>query len=78
LPGCADISGIIDIGGIGARLEIEVKAGADRIRPAQQVFGAMIRRHNGIYLVARSVDRALLELEQARAVLAGRVGVSRG
>ena len=61
LTGQADISGIG--GPRGVRLEIEVKAGKDRISPAQENFCAMIRRHGGIYILARDIEQALVELK---------------
>lgn len=57
--GLADISGI---GPHGVRLEIECKGRGDRIRPEQQSFADMIRRHGGIHLFAYDVDGALEQL----------------
>jgi hypothetical protein len=57
--GLADISGI---GPGGVRIEIECKAKGDRIRPEQQSFADMIRRHGGIHLIAGDVDGALERL----------------
>jgi hypothetical protein len=73
LPGEADITGVLDINGVGVRLEVEVKAGSDRIRPAQQVFGDMIRSMGGIYCVAHDVERAIAEITAARTELARRI-----
>ena len=74
LPGEADITGILDISGIGCRVEIEVKAAKDSLRPAQKVFGDMIQRHGGIYIVARDVKATLAEVERRRAEMAARIG----
>lgn len=60
IKGMADISGIAGPG--GRRLEIEVKAGRDRLRPEQASWGQMIERHGGIFIVARGVDQAIGEL----------------
>jgi|SRR5580698_1886100 hypothetical protein len=67
IDGQADLTGII--GGIqtgfrGCRLEIEVKAHKDRMRPSQVTFGAMIELHGGIYIEAREVEATLEELSR--------------
>ncbi len=61
IAGQADITGILPPD--GRRLEIEVKADGDRHREAQQAFGAMVGRAGGVYVVAGSVDEALMALE---------------
>lgn len=61
IAGQADITGILPPD--GRRLEIEVKADGDRHREAQQVFGSMVQRCGGVYVVARSVDEALKVLK---------------
>ncbi|MDE2103410.1 MAG: VRR-NUC domain-containing protein [Patescibacteria group bacterium] len=61
LPGEADITGIIEP---GIRLEIEVKAGKDRLTPEQVSFLAMVEKHGGIALVAHDVDTAIAELRK--------------
>lgn len=70
IDGQADLSGIIgqstggtDLG--GRRIEVEIKAGADRMRPSQLSFKAMILRHNGVFIEARSVDQCLTDIESA-------------
>lgn len=60
VPGQADISGI---GPRGVRIEIEVKAGSDRLSEKQRAFRDMILRLGGIWVEARSVDQALRDLE---------------
>lgn len=59
IPGQADISGIRSD---GVRIEIEVKTARGRQSQAQRRWQAMIEKHNGIYILARSVDdvRAIL------------------
>ena len=73
LPGEADITGILNINGVGIRLEVEVKCGRDSLRPAQIVFGRMIESCGGIYIVARDVESALNEIEIRRRSLAARI-----
>ena len=63
IPGCADLSGIVM--GSGRRLEIEVKSDKGRQEPQQKRFQEMIQRFNGIYILARSVDDAVEQLEKA-------------
>jgi len=61
--GGADLSGIVGPP-CGRRLEIEVKAGADKQRPDQEAFQGMIEALGGLYLVARDVDGCLEELRR--------------
>lgn len=53
IAGQADLSGILPD---GRRLEIEVKGPDGRQSLEQLNFQVMIRRFNGVYVVARSVD----------------------
>ena len=56
IPGQADLSGLlID----GRRLEIEVKMPGRTQSEAQLMFGEMILRYGGVYLLAHSVEEAL-------------------
>lgn len=61
LPGEADVTGIAPD---GRRLEIEVKAGRDRLTPKQEKFLSMIESRGGIALVARDVDGCIAELRR--------------
>ncbi len=63
--GEGDIDGILAPEGI--RLCIEVKAGADKTSKQQENFGAMITRAGGIFIVARSVEQGMRDLEAALA-----------
>jgi len=58
--GMADLSGIVQG---GRRLEIECKTKTGRLSKEQERFGAMIERFGGIYIVARSADDAVRQLE---------------
>lgn len=60
--GAADITGILVD---GRRLEIEVKGAKGKQTPEQVAFEAMIRRFQGVYVVARSVDEAVAAVEAA-------------
>lgn len=60
--GGGDISGIV-MG--GRRVEIEVKTGKGFQRESQVAFEQMIRAHGGIYILARSVEDALQQLQDA-------------
>jgi hypothetical protein len=64
----AGIDGQGDITGIaapnGRRIEIEVKAGKDRLRPSQIAFEKMIRAAGGVYVVCRDVKETLLALKR--------------
>jgi hypothetical protein len=59
-------AGMADIGGIvsphGSHLQIEVKAGRDKLSDAQISWGRMIETHGGIWLVARDVEQTLAAL----------------
>lgn len=61
LAGQCDISGIISPS--GRRLEIEVKAENGRLAERQKLFGAMIERMGGVWIVAKSVQDVYRELE---------------
>lgn len=61
VKGGADISGIVFD---GRRLEIEVKTGKAVQQQNQVFFMEMIRKHNGIYVVARSVEGAIMAVKQ--------------
>lgn len=52
LTGSADLSGILHD---GRRLEIECKSKTGKQRTEQIAFERMIRRFNGVYILARSV-----------------------
>lgn len=60
IDGQGDISGIA--GTSGRRVELEVKAGKDRMRPSQLSFRAMIERHGGVYIVAHDVEQCIRDL----------------
>lgn len=61
IDGQGDICGLIGPG--GRMLQVEIKAGKDRMRPSQYAFAAMIRRHGGLYIEARSVEDVIKELD---------------
>jgi hypothetical protein len=61
-PGEPDIEGIL--GPHGRLVGIEVKAGRDRQREEQRTCEIVIRKHGGIYIVARDVEAALEELAE--------------
>ena len=54
--GQADISGLLPD---GRRLEIEVKTGKGKQTPAQKMFENTIRRNNGVFVLAGSVEDAM-------------------
>ena len=67
IPGCADISGIVQCErGCGHRLEIECKTGRLKQSEQQLHFAAMVTRHGGVYILARTVDDAVTGIEQAQ------------
>lgn len=51
-PGGADLIGIFE----GRFLAIEVKSRTGRSSPEQVVFGELVKRKGGIYILARSVE----------------------
>lgn len=57
----ADLGGIA--GPTGTRVEIECKAGAGRQSEAQRNYERMIKKHGGIYILARSAEQAKSDLE---------------
>jgi hypothetical protein len=54
VKGAADLTGLVV--GTGQRLEIEVKAEGEGQSPEQAIYGQMIRRCGGLYIVARNVE----------------------
>lgn len=62
LKGSADITGILIT---GRRLEIEVKTGNATQQVNQKNYEAMIKKFGGIYIVARSVEDALMCVQKA-------------
>lgn len=60
IPGQADISGIAPD---GRRIEIETKAARGYQSKQQKNFQRMIERFNGVYILARSADEALSQLQ---------------
>lgn len=62
VDGQGDILGII--GPRGRMLQIEVKAGKDRMRESQLAFRSMIQHYGGLYLIGRNVDECLEELDR--------------
>ena len=68
-PGIADIVGLIKPWGV--HLEIEVKAPRGRQLPSQIAHARRISEAGGIYILARSVDEAMRELDQRIAILRG-------
>jgi hypothetical protein len=62
VPGQADITGLIRG---GRRLEVEVKGPTGRVSPEQEAFGALIVSLGGIYLIARTLDDALIPVMEA-------------
>ena len=71
LKGSSDILGVIPPS--GKALAIEVKVGRDRLRPEQARFGEAFVRHGGIWVVARSVDDALVAVAVAAGGGGGRI-----
>ena len=60
-PGQADITGIVQrgIGGIGQRLEIEVKSAKGKQSELQAAFQRDVESRGGIYILARDIDSTL-------------------
>jgi len=68
--GQADCSGILNLGGMGVRLEIEAKVGKDKQREAQQIFENVVSKFGGIYILARGLE----DVESAIQKFVGRFG----
>lgn len=63
INGMADYSGIIK--GSGQRLEVEVKAGGDRLSEDQERWRDFIQSSGGIWIEARSAEQAVADVEEA-------------
>jgi hypothetical protein len=55
VPGQADLTGIITVGGIGVSLWIEVKSPTGRQGQEQMWFQQIVSKLGGLYVLARSV-----------------------
>jgi hypothetical protein len=55
VAGQADLTGILQVGGIGVSLWIEVKSASGRQTQEQVWFQQMVERLGGLYILARSV-----------------------
>lgn len=62
VAGQADLTGIIS-GGV--RVEVEVKQSSGRQKENQMSYEGMIKKFNGIYILARSVDDVYDGLREA-------------
>lgn len=63
IDGQGDVSGLV--GPTGRRLEVEVKAGDDKLNEDQIKFRKMILALGGIYVEARSAEGGLQLLEES-------------
>ena len=62
--GQCDINGVINIGGIGVRIEIEIKTGSGRLGTDQRNWKKTMSDMGCIYILAKNVDDAVLEMEK--------------
>lgn len=60
VPGQADTSGLFLPS--GRRLEIETKTPVGRQRPEQKIWQAEIERYGGLYILARSLEMAMVPI----------------
>jgi len=58
--GAADISAIVN----GKAIEIEIKFGKDKLRPAQIEYQKSVEAAGGVYFVAKSFDGFLSEISK--------------
>ncbi len=65
-PGQADLNGIMKLGPVGVRVEIEIKTGEAKQTPEQIFWMKMIRNMGGIYIVGRSESQVIEDLRAAR------------
>lgn len=63
--GSPDLIGCIGVQDRSAAVAIEVKAGNDRLSPAQRAFRSAWLAAGGIYIVARDVERTMEMLDLA-------------
>jgi predicted RecB family endonuclease len=69
VPGEPDIDGVA--GPSGLRIGIEVKAGRDVQSPEQAVCQRVWESHGAVYIIARTVEQAIAELESKLAGVRG-------
>ncbi len=65
LPGQADITGVVKLpSGVGMRLEVECKARGRKQSPEQIAFGQRAQEMGALYIVARSLEDALVPVQR--------------
>lgn len=69
VKGGADLIGVLTVGRIGVFLAVEVKTESGRLSPEQRMFGELVERAGGVFIVARSVDDFVAQATAARARL---------
>lgn len=69
VKGGADLVGVLTVQGVGVFLAVEVKTPTGRLSPDQKLFGELVQRCGGVFIVARSVDDFVAQATAARARL---------
>lgn len=65
-PGQADLSGLMLLpSGVGQRLEVELKTRRGRQTDDQRLWQLEIERYGGVYILARTLDEALVPVCRA-------------
>lgn len=71
--GGSDLLGILTLAsGLGVWIAVEVKTPTGRVSPEQKLFGQLVERCGGVFVVARSVDDFVEQATAARARLEAR------
>lgn len=70
--GGADLIGVLTVRGVGIFLAVEVKTRVGRLSADQELFGELVARAGGVFIVARSVDDFVSQATAARARLEAR------
>lgn len=68
--GGADLIGLLRVGHVAVFLAVEVKTNIGRLTAEQRMFGLLVERAGGIFIVARSVEDFVAQAAAARARLA--------
>lgn len=73
LKGSADITGILTVGGVGIRIEVEAKTDRRGQTPAQKNFERMIDCCGGIYILCRSAEDIDEQIDKAKSKITNKI-----
>jgi hypothetical protein len=64
--GSSDLVGIVDYGGVGRFIGLEIKTGTGKAKPGQELWFALVRSKGGFAAVVHDEDEAKAAIQRAR------------